>query len=141
MIYQSEMFNVDILRAYIQKSNMTEGQFCKRLWGKKSHYTLAYLNKRKSVSVALVIRICNILDIHFDDLFFSLNPDGKSPHIYGNGNIQNSTVITNDVTALRTENTSLREHNETLKKQNAFLSKQLDSAIEIIHNSGGYKQK
>ena len=138
MIYPNDKINVDLLKVHIQKLGLTEGQFCKQLWNNKSHYSIRYFEER-SVGLPLLIKTCNLLGIHLDDLFFSRNQDGDTPFIYGNNNIQNSTVILNDIASLKAENKSQKEMIDMLKKENADLGRRLDNVIDLIRKSDSIK--
>ncbi len=138
MIYENDKFDIDLLKEYVKRTGMKESNFCKLLFGSKSHYTLRYFEK-KNAGLTKVVKLCNLLNIHFDDLFFGRNTDGNSPSIYGNNNIQNSTVINNDIASLRAENMALKEINDMLKKENADLGRRLDNVIDIIRKSDSTK--
>lgn len=138
MIYESDKINLDLLSAHIKAKGLKKMDFYQLLWGEKSHNTLKYFEK-KDATIPTAIKVCNLLDIHLDDLFFGHYQDGTTPHIVGNNNIQNSTVINHDIASLRAENMALREINEMLKKENADLGRRLDNVIDIIRKSDSTK--
>lgn len=136
MIYENDKINIGFLEAQIRAKGIKKMQFYNFLWGEQSHYTLKYLEGR-NVSIQTAIKICNFLDIHLDDLFIGHYKGGKSPLIYGNNNIQNSTVINHDIASLRAENSALKEVNSMLKKDKEDLGRRLDKVLDFIRKSDG----
>jgi len=138
MIYENEKMNIDILLMHVKRLGMKKGQFCEQIFGSKSHNSFKYFED-KDIKVSSIIKICNLLGIHFDDLFIGPKQDGNTPYIFGNGNIQNSTVILNDIATLKAENKSQKEMIDMLKKEKADLGRRLDNVIDLIRKSDSIK--
>ena len=88
------------------------------------------------------MKVCNILDISLDEFFGGSDKIGTSPHIVGNQNIVNSSVVNQDVKSLQAENKALRmvikekdERITDLKKVNAELGARLDLVLKLGQNS------
>lgn len=136
MIYKTDRIDTDLLRQYVLKAGFKVTEFCKEVNSKKGNDGINYFGN-KNIGLSKILKICNLLNIHFDDLFISRNSDGLNPIINGNGNIQNSTIINHDITSLRAENSALKEVNSMLKKDKEDLGRRLDKVLDFIRKSDG----
>ncbi len=142
MRYDCIKIDTDFLKKVIKQRGLTERQFCIFLWGEKTHRVIKDFERRPNLTIETAMKVCNTLDISLDELFTCTNNVGQYPNIVGNENIINSSVVNNDINALRAEikalKSLLKEKDERigdLKKQIEDLNKRLDFLIRLGHIS------
>lgn len=142
MRYECINIDVDRLSRIIKARGLTDRQFSILMWGEGNHRTVKDFKRRPNTTIGTAMKVCNLLDISLDELFSGSDKVGQSPHIVGNQNIVNSSVISNDLATLRSENRALRAlirekdlRIEDLKQTVDGLSKRLDFLIQLGQNS------
>ena len=142
MRYECININLDFLRKALQARGITERQFAILMWGEETHRTIKDFLRRPNTTIETAMKVCNILDISLDEFFGGSDKIGTSPHIVGNQNIVNSSVVNQDVKSLQAENKALRmvikekdERITDLKKVNAELGARLDLVLKLGQNS------
>lgn len=108
MRYECVNVNLEFLRKAIASRGMTERQFAILMWGEETHRTINDFQRRPNTTIETAMKVCNLLDISLDELFSGSDKIGNSPHIVGNQNIVNSSVVNQDVKSLQAENKALR---------------------------------
>mgnify|MGYP002624321883 CR=1 FL=1 len=142
MRYECINIDLDFLRKALQARGITERQFAILMWGEETHRTIKDFLRRPNTTIETAMKVCNILDISLDEFFGGSDKIGTSPHIVGNQNIVNSSVVNQDVKSLQAENKALRmvikekdERITDLKKVNAELGARLDLVLKLGQNS------
>lgn len=143
-----ECINIDLnfLSKAIKSRGLTERQFAILMWGEGTHRTIGDFLRRPNTTIGTAMKVCNILDISLDDFFGGSDKIGTSPHIVGNQNIINSSVINQDVKSLQAEIKALRmlikekdERISDLKKVKDELGSRLDMVLKLGQNSDSFK--
>ena len=139
MRYERIYIDVEKLKAVIKTRGIKEREFCIIMWGADTHRTINEFKRRPNTTIETAMKVCNTLDISLDDLFSGSDKIGDSPHIIGDKNIVNSSVINQDAKSLQSENKALRmlvkEKNERiadLKKVN----QQLSDVVDLLNRKG-----
>lgn len=147
-IMRYECINVDLnfLSKAIRARGMSERQFAILMWGEDTHRTIKDFLRRPNTTIETAMKVCNILDISLDDFFGGSDKIGQSPHIVGNQNIVNSSVVNQDLKSLQAENKALRmvikekdERISDLKKVKDELGARLDMVLKLGQNSDSVK--
>lgn len=144
MLYKRETPDTDVIVDVLKRNGMTIRQLSKLMYGENTHRDLIKnLKEKPDIRSSTLVRICNLLEIPMETLFnndVNHENSGEVPSIVGNNNVVNSSVINNDITALRAENKALKllieEKNmriEDLKQQN----KELISLISNLKDKSG----
>ena len=126
---------------------MTIRQLSKLMYGENTHRDLIKnLKEKPDIRSSTLVRICNLLEIPMETLFnndVNHENSGEVPSIVGNNNVVNSSVINNDITALRAENKALKllieEKNmriEDLRRQNKELITLISNLNIVLDKSG-----
>ena len=146
MRYECVNVNLDFLRKALKARGISERQFAFLMWGENTHRTINDFIRRPNMTIETAMKVCNILDISLDDFFGGSDKIGTSPHIVGNQNIVNSSVINQDLKSLQAENKALRllikekdERISDLKKVKDELGARLDMVLKLGHNSDSKK--
>lgn len=136
MRYERIYIDVEKLKAVIKTRGIKEREFCIIMWGADTHRTINEFKRRPNTTIETAMKVCNTLDISLDDLFSGSDKIGDSPHIIGDKNIVNSSVINQDAKSLQSENKALRmlvkekdERIADLKKVN----QQLTGVVEVLN--------
>lgn len=142
MRYERVYIDVEKLKSIIKARGFKEREFCLIMWGDDTHRTINEFKRRPNTTIETAMKVCNLLDISLDDLFSGSDKIGDSPHIIGNQNIVNSSVINQDLHSLRADNKALRmlikekdERIADLKKVKDELGARLDLVLKLGHNS------
>ena len=142
MRYERVYIDVEKLKSIIKARGFKEREFCLIMWGDDTHRTINEFKRRPNTTIETAMKVCNLLDISLDDLFSGSDKIGDSPHIIGNQNIVNSSVINQDLHTLRADNKALRmlikekdERIADLKKVKDELGARLDLVLKLGHNS------
>ncbi len=139
MRYERIYIDVEKLKAVIKTRGIKEREFCIIMWGADTHRTINEFKRRPNTTIETAMKVCNTLDISLDDLFSGSDKIGDSPHIIGDKNIVNSSVINQDAKSLQSENKALRmlvkekdERIADLKKVN----QQLSDVVDLLNRKG-----
>ena len=142
MRYERVYIDVEKLKAIIKARGLRDRDICIILWGEDTHRSIADFGRRPNSTIKTAMKVCNVLDISLDELFSGSDKIGDSPHIVGNQNIVNSSVVNQDVKALQSENKALRmlikekdERIADLKKVKDDLGRRLDFVLKLGQNS------
>ena len=142
MRYECININLDFLRNALKQRGLSERQFAILMWGEDTHRTIKDFLRRPNTTIETAMKVCNILDISLDDFFGGSDKIGTSPHIVGNQNIVNSSVVNQDLKSLQAENRALRmvikekdERISDLKKVKDELGARLDMVLKLGQNS------
>ena len=139
MRYECVNIDLDFLRKALQARGITERQFAILMWGEETHRTIKDFLRRPNTTIETAMKVCNILDISLDEFFGGSDKIGTSPHIVGNQNIVNSSVVNQDIKSLQAENKALRmvikekdERISDLKKVKEELGSRLDAVLSLM---------
>lgn len=147
MLYKRETPDTDVIVDVLKRNGMTIRQLSKLMYGENTHRDLIKnLKEKPDIRSSTLVRICNILEIPMETLFnndVNHENSGEVPSIVGNNNVVNSSVINNDITALRAENKALKllieEKNmriEDLRRQNKELITLISNLNIVLDKSG-----
>ena len=146
MRYECINVDLDFLKRSLQARGITERQFAILMWGEGTHRTIKDFLRRPNTTIETAMKVCNILDISLDDFFGGSDKVGQSPHIVGNQNIINSSVINQDCKSLQAENKTLKllikekdERIADLKKGKEELGARLDMVLKLGQDSDTLK--
>lgn len=146
MRYECINVDLDFLKRSLQARGITERQFAILMWGEGTHRTIKDFLRRPNTTIETAMKVCNILDISLDDFFGGSDKVGQSPHIVGNQNIINSSVINQDCKSLQAENKTLKllikekdERIADLKKVKEELGARLDMVLKLGQDSDTLK--
>jgi len=139
MRYECVNIDLDFLRKALKARGITERQFAILMWGEETHRTIKDFLRRPNTTIETAMKVCNILDISLDEFFGGSDKIGTSPHIVGNQNIVNSSVVNQDIKSLQAENKALRmvikekdERISDLKKVKEELGSRLDAVLSLM---------
>lgn len=147
MLYKRETPDTDVIVDVLKRNGMTIRQLSKLMYGENTHRDLIKnLKEKPDIRSSTLVRICNLLEIPMETLFnndVNHENSGEVPSIVGNNNVVNSSVINNDITALRAENKALKllieEKNmriEDLRQQNKELITLISNLNIVLDKSG-----
>lgn len=147
MLYKRETPDTDVIVDVLKRNGMTIRQLSKLMYGENTHRDLIKnLKEKPDIRSSTLVRICNLLEIPMETLFnndVNHENSGEVPSIVGNNNVINSSVINNDITALRAENKALKllieEKNmriEDLRRQNKELITLISNLNIVLDKSG-----
>jgi len=147
MLYKRETPDTDVIVDVLKRNGMTIRQLSKLMYGENTHRDLIKnLKEKPDIRSSTLVRICNLLEIPMETLFnndVNHETSGEVPSIVGNNNVVNSSVINNDITALRAENKALKllieEKNmriEDLRRQNKELITLISNLNIVLDKSG-----
>lgn len=132
--------NLDKVRTVIKSAGLTEREFVKKYYDKEESHGMLEGVVTTNIGIKKLIKICNMLHADINS-FFDIEDDGVGilPHITGNNNNVNSTVIQNDNTALKGKVKALEMVIDEKNQRISDLKKMYDNLISIIQlgqNSG-----
>ena len=139
MRYERIYIDVEKLKAVIKTRGIKEREFCIIMWGADTHRTINEFKRRPNTTIETAMKVCNTLDISLDDLFSGSDKIGDSPHIIGDKNIVNSSVINQDAKSLQSENKALRMLVKVKNERIADLKKvnqQLSDVVDLLNRKG-----
>lgn len=147
MLYKRETPDTDVIVDVLKRNGMTIRQLSKLMYGENTHRDLIKnLKEKPDIRSSTLVRICNLLEIPMETLFnndVNHENSGEVPSIVENNNVVNSSVINNDITALRAENKALKllieEKNmriEDLRRQNKELITLISNLNIVLDKSG-----
>lgn len=147
MLYKRETPDTDVIIEVLKRNGMTMRQLSKLMYGENTHRDLIKnLREKPDIRSSTLVRICNLLEIPMETLFnneINYENSGEVPSIVGNNNVVNSSVINNDITALRAENKALKllieEKNmriDDLRQQNKELITLISNLNTVLDKSG-----
>lgn len=138
MLYKRETPDTDVIVDVLKRNGMTIRQLSKLMYGENTHRDLIKnLKEKPDIRSSTLVRICNLLEIPMETLFnndVNHENSGEVPSIVGNNNVVNSSVINNDITALRAENKALKLLIEEKNMRIGDLRQQNKELITLISN-------
>lgn len=138
MLYKRETPDTDVIIEVLKRNGMTMRQLSKLMYGENTHRDLIKnLREKPDIRSSTLVRICNLLEIPMETLFnneINYENSGEVPSIVGNNNVINSSVINNDITALRAENKALKLLIEEKNMRIEDLRQQNKELITLISN-------
>lgn len=138
MLYKRETPDTDVIIEVLKRNGMTMRQLSKLMYGENTHRDLIKnLREKPDIRSSTLVRICNLLEIPMETLFnneINYENSGEVPSIVGNNNVVNSSVINNDITALRAENKALKLLIEEKNMRIEDLRQQNKELITLISN-------
>lgn len=119
------------LQQLISEAGLTEREFCKKLWGERTHQTLKYFIEKPDPRISRVVRIaeilhCSIEDIMLDTDVFTSNDRVKYIQ-------EDEQVSQQEVAALKSE---IESNRELLKEKDARISDQkvyIEHLVKLLH--------
>jgi len=126
--------SLEKVKAALAAAGLTPRDLVKEYYGHGPE-TKGYFNSlvHENMKASKLCKVCNIIGCRMDDIF-EIEGDTDvevSPHIHGNHNNVNSTVINQDVTSLRSENQALKQLIEEKDKRIKDLQNSLNMVIAL----------
>ena len=122
----------DSLQQLISEAGLTEREFCKKLWGERTHQTLKYFIEKPDPRISRVVKIAEILRCSIDDVMLGTDDfttKDRTKYIQ-----EDEQVSQQEVTALKSE---IESNRELLKEKDARISDQkvyIEHLVKLLHN-------
>lgn len=131
MVRYFNTLRLERLQQLISEAGLTEREFCKKLWGERTHQTLKYFIEKPDPRISRVVRIaeilhCSIEDIMLDTDVFTSNDRVKYIQ-------EDEQVSQQEVAALKSE---IESNRELLKEKDARISDQkvyIEHLVKLLH--------
>lgn len=120
------------LQQLISEAGLTDREFCKKLWGERTHQTLKYFIEKPDPRVSRVARIAEILHCSIEDIM--VDSDEFRTKSTSNFLQKNEQIINQELTALKSE---IESNKELLKEKDARISDQkvyIEHLVKLLHN-------
>lgn len=126
------------LQQLISEVGLTEREFCKKLWGERTHQTLKYFIEKPDPRISRVVKIAEILRCSIDDVMLGTDDfttKDRTKYIQ-----EDEQVSQQEVTALKSE---IESNRELLKEKDARISDQkvyIEHLVKLLHNEAENRQ-
>lgn len=120
------------LQQLISEAGLTDREFCKKLWGERTHQTLKYFIEKPDPRISRVARIAEILHCSIEDIM--VDSDEFRTKSTSNFLQKNEQIINQELTALKSE---IESNKELLKEKDARISDQkvyIEHLVKLLHN-------
>lgn len=120
------------LQQLISEAGLTDREFCKKLWGERTHQTLKYFIEKPDPRISRVVRIAEILHCSIEDIMLDTDDfttKDRTKYIQ-----EDEQVSQQEVTALKSE---IESNRELLKEKDARISDQkvyIEHLVKLLHN-------
>ena len=120
------------LQQLISEAGLTEREFCKKLWGERTHQTLKYFIEKPDPRISRVVKIAEILHCSIEEIMLDsddFTTKDKVKYIQ-----EDEQVSQQEVTALKSE---IESNRELLKETDARISDQkvyIEHLVKLLHN-------
>lgn len=120
------------LQQLISEAGLTDREFCKKLWGERTHQTLKYFIEKPDPRISRVVRIAEILHCSIEDIMVDSDDFTSNDRVkYIQENEQGSQQ---EVSTLKSE---IESNRELLKEKDARISDQkvyIEHLVKLLHN-------
>lgn len=120
------------LQQLISEAGLTDREFCKKLWGERTHQTLKYFIEKPDPRISRVARIAEILHCSIEDIM--VDSDEFRTKSTSNFLQKDEQIINQELTALKSE---IESNKELLKEKDARISDQkvyIEHLVKLLHN-------
>ena len=120
------------LQQLISEAGLTDREFCKKLWGERTHQTLKYFIEKPDPRISRVVRIAEILHCSIEDIM--LDSDEFRTKSTSNFLQKDEQIINQELTALKSE---IESNKQLLKEKDARISDQkvyIEHLVKLLHN-------
>ena len=132
MVRYFKTLHLKRLQQLISEAGLTEREFCKKLWGERTHQTLKYFIEKPDPRISRVVKIAEILQCSIEDIMLDTDDfttKDKVKYIQ-----EDEQVSQQEVTALKSE---IESNHELLKEKDARISDQrvyIEHLVKLLHN-------
>lgn len=132
MVRYFNTLRLERLQQLISEAGLTDREFCKKLWGERTHQTLKYFIEKPDPRISRVARIAEILHCSIEDIM--VDSDEFRTKSTSNFFQKNEQIINQELTALKSE---IESNKELLKEKDARISDQkvyIEHLVKLLHN-------
>ena len=132
MVLYFDTLRLKRLRQLISEAGLTEREFCKKLWGERTHQTLKYFIEKPDPRISRVVKIAEILHCSVEEIM--LDTDDFTTKDKVKYLQEDEQVSQQEVTALKSE---IESNRELLKEKDARISDQkvyIEHLVKLLHN-------
>ena len=132
MVRYFKTLHLKRLQQLMSEAGFTEREFCKKLWGERTHQTLKYFIEKPDPRISRVVKIAEILQCSIEDIMLdtdNFTTKEKVKYIQ-----EDEQVSQQEVTALKSE---IKSNRELLKEKDARISDQkvyIEHLVKLLHN-------
>ena len=132
MVRYFKTLHLKRLQQLISEAGLTEREFCKKLWGERTHQTLKYFIEKPDPRISRVVKIAEILQCSIEDIMLDTDDfttKDKVKYIQ-----EDEQVSQQEVTALKSQ---IESNHELLKEKDARISDQkvyIEHLVKLLHN-------
>lgn len=132
MVRYFKTLHLKRLQQLISEAGLTEREFCKKLWGERTHQTLKYFIEKPDPRISRVVKIAEILNCSIEHIMLDsddFTTKDKVEYIQ-----EDEQVGQQKVTALKSE---IESNRELLKEKDARISDQkvyIEHLVKLLHN-------
>ena len=132
MVRYFKTLHLKRLQQLISEAGLTEREFCKKLWGERTHQTLKYFIEKPDPRISRVVKIAEILRCSIDDVMLGTDDfttKDRTKYIQ-----EDEQVSQQEVTALKSE---IESNRELLKEKDARISDQkvyIEHLVKLLRN-------
>lgn len=120
------------LQQLISEAGLTDREFCKKLWGERTHQTLKYFVEKPDPRISRVVKIAEIL--HCSIEYIMLDTDNFTSNDRVKYIQEDEQGSQQEVTTLKSE---IESNRELLKEKDARISDQkvyIEHLVKLLHN-------
>lgn len=132
MVRYFDTLRLKRLQQLISEAGLTEREFCKKLWGERTHQTLKYFIEKPDPRISRVVKIAEILHCSVEEIMLDTDDftiKDKVKYLQ-----EDEQVSQQEVTALKSE---IESNRELLKEKDARISDQkvyIEHLVKLLHN-------
>lgn len=132
MVRYFKKLHLKRLQQLMSEAGFTEREFCKKLWGERTHQTLKYFIEKPDPRISRVVKIAEILQCSIEDIMLdtdNFTTKDKVKYIQ-----EDEQVSQQEVTALKSE---IKSNRELLKEKDARITDQkvyIEHLVKLLHN-------
>lgn len=132
MVRYFKTLHLKRLQQLISEAGLTDREFCKKLWGERTHQTLKYFTEKPDPRISRVVKIAEILHCSIEDIMLDTGDSTSNDRVKY---IQEDEQVSQqEVTALKSE---IESNRELLKEKDARISDQkvyIENLVKLLHN-------
>lgn len=132
MVRYFKTLHLKRLQQLISEAGLTDREFCKKLWGERTHQTLKYFTEKPDPRISRVVKIAEILHCSIEDIMLDTGDSTSNDRVKY---IQEDEQVSQqEVTALKSE---IESNRELLKEKDARISDQkvyIEHLVKLLHN-------